>query len=308
MKLIKIKHAHAKYVTISQICIEDPRLSWGAKGLFAYLHGRPEKWEVNYCDLINRSSSDGKSKLNKYIKELQRYGYLKIEKIKDESGRWAGAVGFTDDEPETVGIPAQTVAESHSTPHPGLPYHGKTVYGKTVSRKNSTIQYNNTKIKDSKQQQQQPPAPHPVVVCDFGENIKLPCQSKKCNNFKDIDQIKRAVEIFNTASTKKTIKNPIGYICGICKKGAVLPPDHESEAERAARREAEQAQKAAAERAAADKAAAEAAAQEAFALLPDVLKANYINKIQSDMPVKLSAGVIFALAASKWAKEANYAG
>ncbi len=301
MKLIKIKHVSTKYVTISQVCVEDPRLSWGAKGLFMYLHGRPPGWEVNYHDLITRSRA-GKSKITKYLKELQTYGYLNITKIKDEAGKWAGTEWLTDDEPDNVSLPAQNVDNSQSTPQVGLP-----ACGKTGIRFLSCIQYNNKKNTNPKIQQHKP-APHPVVVCDFGENIKLPCQSKKCNNFKDIDHPRRAVEIFKIASAKKTIKNPIGYICGICKKGAVLPPDHESEAERAARREAEQAQKAAAERAAADKAAAEAAAQEAFALLPDVLKANYINKIQSDMPVKLSAGVIFALAASKWAKEANYAG
>ena len=92
--------------------------------------------------------------LTKYLKELQAHGYLKIEKIKDAGGKWTGAVWTINDEPENAGLPAQNVAESHSTPHPGLPDHGKTVYGKTVTRKNSTIQYNNTKIKDSKQQQQ----------------------------------------------------------------------------------------------------------------------------------------------------------
>ena len=41
----------------------------------------------------------------------------------------------------------------------------------------------------------------------------------------------------------------MGYVCGVCRKGAFLPPDHEAKsADQAARREAEKAAKAEAEK------------------------------------------------------------
>jgi len=311
MKLIKIKHAPAKYVIISQICIEDQRLSWGAKGLFAYLAGRPPEWEIHFADLLNRGAG-GKFKLTKYLKELQAHGYLKIEKIKGAGGKWTGAVWTINDEPENAGLPAQNVAESHSTPYPGFPEAGKTVRGKTVTRKNSIIQYTKNKIKDSKQQQKHnPPAPRPVVVVDDFENdIKTPCLTgHKCNDFSNFETVNKAIEIYKVAANKKTIKNPTGYICGICRKGAYLPPGHETAPERAARAAKAKAAKAAAEAEAQEAAEKDARARTEFLKLPDDVKANYINTIKADMPSNFgfTEAVICAMAAAKWAEEANYA-
>ncbi len=167
IKTIKIVHKPAKYVIISQTCAEDNRLSWGARGLFLYLHGRPEGWKINFKNLKNRSSSDGKSKLNKYIKELQRYGYLKIEKIKDEAGRFKGAIWKSDDEPETVGLPAETVDNSQSAPCSGKPFHGK-----TVQRKISGIQINKRTIK-----QKTTTIDNPVVEIENDKKNQPPCSS-----------------------------------------------------------------------------------------------------------------------------------
>ena len=309
MKLIKIKHSPAKYVIISQICIEDQRLSWGAKGLFAYLAGRPDKWEIHFADLLNRGAG-GKFKLPQYLQLFPAHGYLKIEKNKDAGGKWSGAVWTINDEPVNVGLPAQNVAERHSTPHPGLPEPGKPVYGKTGIRKNSIIQYTNEKhIK----QQQHNYDLHPVVVDDDdndNDKIKTPCQSgHKCNDFKDMERVEKAVAIFKVTSAKKTIKNPTGYICATCKKGAFLPPDYVPETERAARSAAKKAAKAAAEAEAQEAAEKDARARTEFLKLPDDVKANYINTIKADMPSNFgfTEAVICAMAAAKWAEEANYA-
>lgn len=54
-------------------CIKDPELTWGAKGLYAYLVKFPE----HFCLLdILRLSKDTQSATQAYLKELEEAGYL----------------------------------------------------------------------------------------------------------------------------------------------------------------------------------------------------------------------------------------
>ncbi len=69
---------------------------------------------------------------------------------------------------------------------------------------------------------------HVVVPCvsDLSEKKhdeieNLPCRSGKCRDGDD-DTVHRAIEIFNSEAREKKIKNKIAYICGICRRGAVV--------------------------------------------------------------------------------------
>lgn len=74
--LIVIRAEHNKnYKTIDLTCVNDPRLSWKAKGIFNYLTTRPPLWQSKMHDLINKSP-EGMSALNSGIKELIKYGYV----------------------------------------------------------------------------------------------------------------------------------------------------------------------------------------------------------------------------------------
>jgi hypothetical protein len=74
--LIVIRAEHNKnFKTIDLTCVNDPRLSWKAKGIFNYLTTRPPLWQSKMHDLINKSP-EGMSALNSGIKELIKYGYV----------------------------------------------------------------------------------------------------------------------------------------------------------------------------------------------------------------------------------------
>ncbi len=66
---------------------DDDRLSWKAKGIYLYLVSRPDKWDYYIQDIINRSK-DGKDAVKSGIKELEKYGYLKRKKVKNEKGQF----------------------------------------------------------------------------------------------------------------------------------------------------------------------------------------------------------------------------
>lgn len=72
-----------KYKTVNLTCVEDPRLSWGAKGVHLYLSSRPpfrkdgSRWEISKAEIQKRSKG-GRDQLEGFLDELKLYGYLEI--------------------------------------------------------------------------------------------------------------------------------------------------------------------------------------------------------------------------------------
>jgi hypothetical protein len=69
------KDKNNPYVMMDKRPIENPQLSWKAKGILAYLLSRPDDWEIWIEDLINRST-DGKDSVRAGIAELRKAGHL----------------------------------------------------------------------------------------------------------------------------------------------------------------------------------------------------------------------------------------
>jgi hypothetical protein len=116
------------YVQIDKTVINDPRLSWKAKGLMAFLLSKPDDWEVNVTNLI-KQSRDGKDGVYSALKELIRYGYVcrRENRIK---GRFVQVEYLIFENPQmaTGSVPDQTrvemekvEAESWNEPLPGNP-------------------------------------------------------------------------------------------------------------------------------------------------------------------------------------------
>jgi len=150
---------------------------------------------------------------------------------------------------------------------------------------------------------------NPVVVSENLSTPKPPCHNgQKCNHYRDLNTVGRAIEIFKTIADTKNIKNPVGYVCMICRKGAILPRGFQTPAEIAVRKGEAAHKKAEEEREAAAKAALEEAVKTAFAKLPDWEKDKYINMMRQTMgAVTVGDSILFDVAAANWAQEANYA-
>jgi hypothetical protein len=79
------KNKDNPFVMIDRRVIENPSLSWKAKGLLAYLLSRPDDWVVRFRDLVNRSP-DGGHTVRAAMKELRRAGHVQVE-AEREGGR-----------------------------------------------------------------------------------------------------------------------------------------------------------------------------------------------------------------------------
>ncbi len=123
MSIIKVKkHIHG-YVILQKQCLEDPNLSWGAKGLWAYLMGRVDAWEVSVSHLasiFNQKSTSGNKKrgggvkaIREFLAELIAFGYAIPEVSRKEKGYYSGINYIVF---EVSQLPKQTSPEN--IPHP----------------------------------------------------------------------------------------------------------------------------------------------------------------------------------------------
>ncbi len=65
----------------------DDRISSTAKWVLGYLASRPPGWQVRRKDLHNKCS-EGKRALSTAISQLQKFGYLEIERVRGSRGRF----------------------------------------------------------------------------------------------------------------------------------------------------------------------------------------------------------------------------
>lgn len=77
------------YVMIDHRPLNDPNLSWQAKGILAYLLSKPDDWTVVIADLEKRATN-GRDSVKSIMKELERKGYIERRRIRDpETGRFS---------------------------------------------------------------------------------------------------------------------------------------------------------------------------------------------------------------------------
>ena len=74
-----IKNKDNPYVMINKLGIQDPNLSWAAKGLLAYLLSLPDDWKIYVKELVNHTSG-GRDHTYTVIRQLLNSGYMeKVE-------------------------------------------------------------------------------------------------------------------------------------------------------------------------------------------------------------------------------------
>lgn len=66
---------------MSNYHLRDKNLSYKAKGLLSFMLSLPEDWDYSINGLVSISKEEVKA-IRNILQELQRYGYLVIEKNK----------------------------------------------------------------------------------------------------------------------------------------------------------------------------------------------------------------------------------
>ena len=69
------------YTVMSNYHLRDKNLSYKAKGLLSFMLSLPEDWDYSINGLVSISKEEVKA-IRNILQELQRYGYLVIEKNK----------------------------------------------------------------------------------------------------------------------------------------------------------------------------------------------------------------------------------
>lgn len=128
---MKIKKVETNFTQVSNNPLNDSRLSWKAKGVFAYLYSKPDDWDFS-SHRIKNDSSDGIDSLLTGLKELEAIGYLKRKRLSN------GKVEYTLDYNPSMENPNKA-----KKPDTENPYKGKSLQGKihTISNTKNT---NNT--------------------------------------------------------------------------------------------------------------------------------------------------------------------
>lgn len=83
-----VKNAKNPYVMIDRRPIDNPALSFKAKGILTYLMARPDGWEVCVKDLANHAK-DRKASIRSGMRELKAAGHIKQRQMRD-NGRITG--------------------------------------------------------------------------------------------------------------------------------------------------------------------------------------------------------------------------
>lgn len=99
------------YAVVPTGPIRESGLSWGAKGVYAFLCGMSEGWEVRRKDLLKRSA-DGDFRLRQYLRELTECGFLRRQQVRAEN-RIAGWVWLFSEEGKAVELPEVVEVGDH---------------------------------------------------------------------------------------------------------------------------------------------------------------------------------------------------
>ena len=78
MSVFKIEKSK-NYTVMSNYHLRDKNLSYKAKGLLSFMLSLPEDWDYSINGLVS-ISKEGVKAIRNILQELQRYGYLVIEK------------------------------------------------------------------------------------------------------------------------------------------------------------------------------------------------------------------------------------
>lgn len=88
------------YSVMSNHHFKEKEMSLKSKGLLSLMLSLPDSWDYNISGLV-RLSKDGKDSVMSALAELEKFGYLRRERTKDENGKFSGIVYHIYEVPQT---------------------------------------------------------------------------------------------------------------------------------------------------------------------------------------------------------------
>lgn len=98
-----IFHAEKRsgFVMMDKAGLNDKRLSLKAKGLLAYLLSKPPDWSPQVTE-VSEHCNDGRESIESAFRELQKFGYAKLLKVRGAGGQFGGQGWSIFETPETI--------------------------------------------------------------------------------------------------------------------------------------------------------------------------------------------------------------
>lgn len=86
MSIIRVEK-NRNYSVIANQALRDERLSFRARGIFAFLMSQPDNWSVR-SDALSHNAKEGRDAIRAALNELEECGYLQRKKYQDSNGHW----------------------------------------------------------------------------------------------------------------------------------------------------------------------------------------------------------------------------
>lgn len=87
-EIVKRDNARNPYSIIPNELVQNDNMTWAARGLMVYILSMPNDW-VFYKTEVMKHGEKKRDAFNKIWMELQRFGYITKENIRDDKGRYA---------------------------------------------------------------------------------------------------------------------------------------------------------------------------------------------------------------------------
>lgn len=140
---MKIERYKVPFAQVANAVLNDQKLSWKAKGIYAYLFSKPETWDFS-THRIKDDSTDGRESLLTGIKELEDAGYLKRER--QGNGRVKYVIAYA--EPQS-GNSTKEIEPESGNPTVGKPHSGKTRPVSNIDNTSNTEKESNTYLQNT---------------------------------------------------------------------------------------------------------------------------------------------------------------
>jgi hypothetical protein len=77
------------WTVIGNNVLSDERISYGARGLFAFVFTLPDEWDI-VIEYLTKRTTDSRRKVSRMLDELERYGYVEMgEKLRNTAGAFS---------------------------------------------------------------------------------------------------------------------------------------------------------------------------------------------------------------------------
>lgn len=196
-----IKKGNKNFTITSNKAIRDSRLTWEARGVFNYLWSQADEWTYRAKEVATHSPQ-GIDKLNKCLKELEKYGYLERKRNR-EGGMLKESIWTLTDSPK-LDFPTQ-VKPKQVKPILAKPKQANPRLRNTNSKKQQVKETTNKRNNGSAEAE---PSPiHKDVIDYLNEKIGARYKASSAINKRLIDA--RVKEGYTLDDFKRVIDNKV---------------------------------------------------------------------------------------------------